>query len=110
MCGSALAEPFERLASAVRLHVRLTPRGGDNAIDGWATDSSGKAHLKVRVSAPPEDGKANQALIELLAKKFNCAKSAVRIVSGETSRLKRVEIAGNTDALAQKLQEFGNRT
>ena len=108
--GSALAEPFERLKSAVRFRLRLTPKGGRDALEGWAADATGKMHLKARVSAPSEDGKANKALVELLAKKFNCAKSAIRIVSGETSRLKRIEIAGNTEALAQKLQEFGNRT
>jgi len=105
-----LAEPFERLDCAVRFHVRLTPKGGRDAIDGWAADATGKTHLQARVSAPPEDGKANRALVELLAKKFNCAKSAIHIVSGETSRLKRVEIAGNTDVLAQTLQRLGNRT
>ena len=105
-----MAEPFERLDRAVRFHVRLTPKGGRDAIDGWAADAAGRTHLQARVSVPPQDGSANKALIELLAKKFNCAKSAVRIVSGETSRLKRVEIAGNTDVLAQTLQGFGNRT
>jgi uncharacterized protein YggU (UPF0235/DUF167 family) len=39
----------------VRFAVRLTPRGGRDAIDGWAQDSAGKKHLKARVSLPPED-------------------------------------------------------
>jgi len=108
--GSALAEPFERLKSAVRFRLRLTPKGGRDALEGWAADASGKMYLKARVSAPPEDGKANASLTALLARELDVAKSAIRIVSGETSRLKRIEIAGNTEALAQKLQEFGNRT
>ena len=101
---------IQAIPKGVRFHVRLTPRGGRDAIENWKQDAAGQWLLNARVSALPEDGRANKALIELLAKKFNCAKSAVRIVSGETSRLKRIEITGNTGALARTLQQFGNRT
>jgi uncharacterized protein (TIGR00251 family) len=94
------------LVEAFRFAVRLTPRGGRDAIDGWAEDSSGKRHLKARVSLPPEDGKANKALIALLAKSLEIPKSSIRIAAGETSRLKTIEIVGDRAALEAKLSEF----
>ncbi len=91
----------------VQFRLRLTPRGGRDAIDGWALDAESKAHLKARVSAIAEDGKANKALIALLAKTFGVAKSSIRIASGETARLKTIEIAGDGAALALKLEALG---
>jgi uncharacterized protein (TIGR00251 family) len=92
------------LENAVRFSVRLTPKGGRDALEGWIAAADGNLHLKARVSAPPEGGKANKALIALLSKQLDAPKSAIRIVSGETARLKVVEIAGNTGALKPRLQ------
>lgn len=52
----------------MELRVRLTPSGGRDAIDGVETDAEGQAYVKARVTAVPEDGKANKALIALLSK------------------------------------------
>ena len=94
-----------RLGSgAVSFHVRLTPKGGRDAVEGWETASDGSQHLKARVRAVPEDGKANAALIALLAKTLAMPKSSVHIASGATARLKRVEIAGDPAALAIRLE------
>ena len=93
-----------------RLSVRLTPRGGRDAIDGWAPGAGGRPLLKVRVSAPPADGAANAALIALLARTLGRPKRDLRIVAGAASRLKRVEIEGLTEAeLATALGPFGAR-
>jgi len=78
----------------MRLPVRVTPKGGRDAADGWALDPAGRPYLKVRVSAAPADGQANAALTAFLAKALGRPKSAVRIISGETARLKIVEIEG----------------
>lgn len=78
----------------MRLAVRLTPRGGRDAIDGWASGADGRPYLKVRVSAPPVEGEANAALTVLLAKALGVSKSSVRIAAGQTGRLKSVEIEG----------------
>lgn len=78
----------------MRLAVRLTPRGGRDAIDGWAVGPDGRRYLKVRVSAPPVEGEANAALTALLAKTLGLPKSAVRIAGGETARLKQIELDG----------------
>ena len=91
-------------ADGISFHVRLTPKGGRDAVEGWETASDGSEHLKCRVRAVPEDGKANAALIALLAKALAVPKSHLRIASGATSRLKRVEIAGAAADLAARLE------
>ena len=82
----------------MRLAVRLTPRGGRDAIDGWASGADGRSYLKVRVSAPPVEGEANAALTVLLAKALGVSKSSVRIATGQSGRLKSVELDGVTEA------------
>ncbi len=79
---------------SVRFAVRLTPRGGRDALAGWERGEDGKLCLKARVSAPPEQGKANEALVRLIAKKLRIGSSRVQVVSGATSRLKVVEVQG----------------
>ena len=86
-----------------RISVRLTPKGGRDAIEGWWVASDGARHLKARVAAPPEDGKANRALAELIADALGVAKSKVAIVAGTTSRVKMVEVEGDLVALAARL-------
>lgn len=89
------------------LAVRLTPRGGRDAVDGWALDGDGRPYLKVRVSSPPVDGAANAALLVFLAKTLKIPRSAVRLVAGDTARIKRLELDGVT---AANLEEaFGPR-
>ncbi len=75
----------------VSFSVRLTPKGGRDAIEGWKDAPDGKRYLKARVSAPPEDGKANEALVRLIAKALGVGKTKVRIVSGVASRMKTIE-------------------
>ena len=73
----------------MRLAVRVQPRAKANALVGWEGDA-----LKVRLTAPPVEGKANKALVELLASLLQTSKSAVTIVSGHGAREKLVEIEG----------------
>jgi uncharacterized protein YggU (UPF0235/DUF167 family) len=82
----------------MRLAVRLTPRGGRDAVEGWATGADGRPFLKARVAAPPVEGEANAALTVLLAKRLGVGKSAVRIAAGETGRLKQIDIEGVDEA------------
>ena len=81
-----------------RLAVRLTPRGGRDRIDGWARDAAGRTYLKVRVAAAPVDGQANAALMRLIAKTLGRPASAVRLVAGDTARLKQIELEGVDEA------------
>ena len=70
----------------ILLAVRLTPNGGRDAFDGVEVGADGLAHLKARVTAVPEKGKANKALVALLSKTLKVPKSSISVVSGETSR------------------------
>jgi uncharacterized protein (TIGR00251 family) len=94
---------------ALRLRVRLTPKGGRDAIEGWWSDSDGREALKARVAAPPEDGKANTALMALIARALDVKKSEVRIAAGASSRLKTVEIDGDERVLAARLDQVAKR-
>ena len=87
----------------MRFRVRLTPKGGRDAIEGWWMDGAGRPALKARVAAPPEDGKANTALIGLLARALDVRKSDVRIASGAASRVKTIEVDGDETLLAARL-------
>jgi hypothetical protein len=85
--------------------VRVAPRASRDAIAG---EYGGM--LKVRLTAPPTEGRANEALCRLLAGRLNVPFSAVRIVSGHTSRTKRIAIAGVTQAQIAALFEASSNT
>jgi uncharacterized protein len=90
-------------APFLRLAVRLTPNGGRDVVEGFETDAAGERWLKARVRAVPEDGKANKALIELLAKTLKLPKSAISFISGETSRKKILRIDADPEDVMTKL-------
>jgi uncharacterized protein len=96
-------QPWSWIATGLRLTVRLTPRGGRDALGGVRADGAGRIHLLARVSSPPVDGAANRALIKLLAKSLGIAKSDVTLISGETARIKTLDIDGDAAALERKL-------
>ena len=87
----------------LRLTVRLTPNGGRDMIEGIEADADGRCHLKVRVAAVPENGKANKALISLLSKTLRISRGSVSLVSGETSRKKILRIEGDPEDLSERL-------
>ncbi len=76
--------------------VRVQPRAAKTAITGSVGDA-----LKIAVSAPPLDGRANDALVEFFAEVFSVPRSAVQVVTGERSRNKLIRIAGRTAAELQ---------
>ncbi len=79
-----------------RLAVRLTPRGGADRVDGVGEDGV----LRVRVTAPPVDGAANEALCRLLARELGVARGAVRFIAGAAGRRKLVEVDADVSMLA----------
>lgn len=70
----------------------VVPGASRDAVGGWVEDEKGEKRLRLRVSCPPEDGKANKRVLELLAKHLGVAKSGLSLVAGHKSRYKRVEI------------------
>ncbi len=98
--------PWRATAAGVELTVRLTPKGGRDAIDGIATLSDGHAVLKVRVRAAPSEGEANAALVGLLAKSLRVAPGQVSVMAGAASRMKRVTVGGDSTALIAALEKI----
>lgn len=87
------------LARGVRFDVRVQPRASRSEVTGEQEGA-----LRVRLAAPPVNGAANEALVELLAKLLHVAKRDVRIVTGATSRRKLVEVDGVTAEQVLALQ------
>lgn len=82
--------PFTLTDGGVRVAVRVTPKASRDRIDGTADTADGATVLKVAVTAPPEDGKANDAVLRVLSKAWKVPKSSLDVISGATSRSKAV--------------------
>ncbi len=78
-----------------RLRVRVTPRARQTAATGL-TEADGRPALAIRLAAPPVDGAANKTLLRYLAEALDLPRSAVRLASGETGRVKLVSLSGVT--------------
>lgn len=80
--------------------VRVQPRASRNAVQGEMGDA-----LKIALTTPPVEGRANEACIEFLAKLLNVPRSSITIVAGETSRNKVIRVAGMSAAkVCERLQ------
>lgn len=86
--------------------VRLTPKGGRDAIDGIETLADGRAVLKARVRAAPSEGEANEALCRLIAKAAGVPPRDVALTAGATARIKRLTISGDGPALLAALEKM----
>ncbi|WP_337997778.1 DUF167 family protein [Oleispirillum naphthae] len=100
-----LAAAAQPAAGGVRVCVRITPKARRDGVEGLAETAAGGAEVRVSVTAAPEDGKANRALIKLLAKLWGVPKSAVAIVSGETDRHKILSISGDPERILRRIAE-----
>lgn len=93
--------------SGLLLQVRVTPRSAKDVVLGIEAIADGKPHLKVRITANPDKGKANRAIVVFLAKYFRFAKSNIVVVSGSASKFKSIGFKGEKEkleALVEKLQ------
>jgi len=99
-------EPWTAAADGVVIDVRLTPRGGRDAIEGTERRADGRAVLKVRVRAVPAAGEANAALCLTIAKALAIAPRQVTLAGGATSRLKRIRVAGEPAVLIAALRRL----
>jgi uncharacterized protein (TIGR00251 family) len=97
------ASPFEAVADGVRVALRVTPKASRNAVSGLADTAAGGKALKVSVTAVPEDGKANDAVIKLLSKLWHVPKTAIAVVAGATDRNKVLHVAGDPADLLRRM-------
>ncbi|MFV1995728.1 MAG: DUF167 domain-containing protein [Verrucomicrobiales bacterium] len=81
------------------LRIRVTPKAKRSEILGWAKGEEGE-FLRVKLAAPPVDGKANKALVAFVAGELGLRKSQVRILRGERSRVKVLEVDAGEEAVA----------
>ena len=98
-------QPFAATSDGVRLAVRLTPKASAERIVGLADEAGGGVVLKVAVTAAPEGGKANAALLKLLARAFRLPARDFAVVRGVSDRRKIVAVTGASAALAARLRE-----
>jgi len=96
--------PFHPSANGLLIDLNVTPKASANKIGDVVQDSQGHAVLKVYVTAVPDNGKANAAVIKLLAKVWRLPKTSLAIVKGATHRRKVIEITGDSVVLMQKIQ------
>lgn len=99
-----MSEPWRATDDGVILSVRLTPKGGRDRLDGVVVDADNRPSIKARVSAAPVGGAANVALIKLLAKELGVPKSRISFISGETARIKRLSVIGDSNDLVARLR------
>jgi uncharacterized protein len=99
-------EPWTATTDGVVVDVRLTPRGGRDAIEGIERRGDGRAVVKARVRAGPFDGEANAALCRLIASTVGVAPRDVSIAAGATSRIKRIRIQGEAAAILAALRRL----
>jgi hypothetical protein len=85
------------------LPIRVTPRSARPGIGGWREAADGRHELEVKVAEAPADGAANEALVRLLAKALGISRSDLTIVSGESSRHKRIAIPFDLDEARRRL-------
>lgn len=93
-------------SDGVRLTLRLQPAARRDGIDGVVELADGRRALKARVTAAPEDGRANAAALKLLAKAWGLPKRSLALVGGTTARTKSLHVAGEPAALVARLEAW----
>src|SRR6201994_4015741 len=106
--GSSM-NPWRYSPGGISVSLRVTPRGGRDAVDGIETLANGRSVVKVRVRAIAEGGEANRAVTELLAKALGVSRTSVRVLSGATSRVKQIAVDGDPGKLGEALRVLTTR-
>lgn len=100
-------QPYRLGPDGLSLFLRVTPNAGKDAIEGAEIRDDGTAVLRIRVKAVPDKGKANAAVVALLAKALGVPKSAIVVAAGDTSRFKTLAISGDGAVLAAGVDALG---
>ena len=103
-------QPYRLGPDGLSLFLRVMPNAGKDAVEGVETRDDGTVVLRIRVKAVPDKGKANAAVIGLLAKALGVPKTAMSVTSGETARLKTVAVVGDGAALAMLVDRLAKPT
>lgn len=96
--------PYQKQSAGVLIRVRVTPNASKDRVAGLWSGPEGEARLAVRVTAPPDKGRANKAVLKLLAKALGLPKSAVSLTGGEKDRLKTVAVEGDCRDIIARLE------
>jgi uncharacterized protein (TIGR00251 family) len=99
-------KPWTVAGNGLLLTVRVTPKGGRDAIDGIAALADGTRVLRVRVRAAASEGEANAAVLRVVAEALVVSGRAVRLVAGGRGRVKRLQVAGDGAGLAAALERI----
>ena len=95
---------FEEKDGCIFLNVRVVPRAAKNVIAGLMDDGA----LKIRIQAPPVEGRANACLVKFLSGLWDIPRADIGILSGATGRNKRIRISNPTDEIRNELLSLGN--
>ncbi len=98
--------PWREARDGVVLVVRVTPRGGRDAIDGVEAMADGREVLKVRVRVAPEGGEANAAVIKLLAAALKLRRADIEVTAGATARVKQIALRGDARQLMDAIERL----
>ncbi len=98
--------PFAAADGGVRVALRVMPKASRPGIAGTGRDAAGRPFLRVRVNAAPADGKANAAVVKLLAAAWDVPRSRLCIAAGAKDRRKTLHVAGETEALLERLSHW----
>jgi uncharacterized protein (TIGR00251 family) len=101
--AGAAASPFTAVADGVRVRLKVTPRAAADRVGGLQAEADGGVALKVAVTAVAEDGRANRAVIDLLAKSWRLPKRSLTILQGAADRRKVLQVAGDPAELLPRL-------
>ena len=104
------AGPWRVDGGGVTILVRLTPKGGRDAIDGVEELADGRQVLKVRVASPPIAGEANKALLGLVSNAVGVSRSRIRFEAGASSRLKILHVVGDGQTIINTLEKLVSRS
>ena len=103
------AVPFHPHKEAVRLYLRVIPNARRDSVRGLYHEADGITAIKLTVAAPAEDGRANQAVVKLLARSLGLPKRSFSIDSGQTGRRKIISIDGTQDDVLERLENWVER-
>jgi uncharacterized protein (TIGR00251 family) len=101
--------PFAVTADGVAVTIRLTPKASADRIVGIERLADGTTALKVSVTAVPEKGKANKALLKLLSKSWGVGMRSLELTRGAKDRNKTVLVAGDTETMFGALSIWASR-